>query len=183
MNINEYIKKCHELAVNNGWWEQLPENEPGRSEFIADKIDLIASEGAEMVEAMRGNRYADINGKGNDIFKGYSEKLAFKENIKDTFEDELADVFIRTCDIMGFYDTKYLDYGFDLTFSTKEMIRIIRLVSLAYNIEPQIDYLTFCRIIDFCLQIAKNENIDLENHVNMKLEYNKSRGIRHGKEF
>ena len=129
MDVSNYIKKCHTLAVQNGWWINLPHIEPDRSEFIADKIDLIAGEGAEMVEAIRRGKKADLVSYSNaqKSFKrqfgedAYSPDF-FKIFIKDSLADELADVFIKTCDIMGFCDiTEFVKVDKEIEKTKKAM--------------------------------------------------------------
>ena len=195
--INEYIKKCHEASKSNGW-SDLPESEPERSEWLADKIDLIASEGAEYIEGIRSGKSANIN-----LYLGtieMEEELSspsvflsikieiFERFIKDTQSDELADIFIRTCDLMGFNKYRYLEIKNISTFedeTTKEIIRNIRIMTLmtAQRSNNYSDGDVFRYVIDACIRIAENEDIDLEWHINAKLNYNTSRGIKHGKEF
>ena len=190
MNHNENIKKCHKAAIDNGWWDECPPNGPLRAPWIADKVDLIASEGAEAIEAIRSNRYADVKRFNENIeeFKSpeyfHNHKIfCFQSFIKDTFEDEITDIYIRACDLMGFYDQQYINYEFKDDMPTRLMIRIIRYVALEYSLKPQMDYLTFCRIMFFCERIAHNEGFNLQTHIDMKLQYNSTRGKKHGKEF
>ncbi len=186
--INKYIEKCHRLAKQAGWWSEIPESEPKRSEWLADKIDLIASEGAEMIEATRENRYTEIGMTIENLNNSTNGLEVFRDHIKDTFEDELADIFIRTCDLMGFYGVELdMSLGVYNNNCTRKEIRFIRIeaLELARGVisvnKHASDSLSY--IIYRCINIAKNENIDLKEHVEMKLEYNKSRGIKHGKEF
>lgn len=231
---NDNIKKCHEAAVQNGWWEDLPskvcidhdeekicknyisdEDAPTycklgpdrdhgeggniqcawRNEWLADKIDLISGEGAEAIEALRKGRRA-----GRDEFeqlKSYPKKDhdkwivdTFKWHIKDSFEDEVADIYIRTCDLMGFYGMKYDSVSSGGHYGRLELqIRNIRRVALDLAMDVEHDGKTpdngwdLSLILNTCIAIAQLENFDLQWHVDAKLQYNQTRGKKHGKEF
>ena len=95
--INEFIKECHSIAKEKGWWTQ----ERNDGELIA----LMHSELSEALEAMRNH------------------------GSKDAIAEELADCCIRIFDYCGARD------------------------------------------------------IDLENTLLKKIEYNKTRTYRHGKKF
>ncbi len=78
--LNELSKQCYENALKKGFWED--KNNTGH--YINSKLMLIVSELGEACEALRNDR-AGI------------EK-------KDTFEDEIADTFIRLFDLCGALD-------------------------------------------------------------------------------
>lgn len=66
------------------------------------RIALIHSEVSEMFEAYRKDRFCDTDAHKLDI--GIIDGTApfidfFEENVKDTFEDELADSIIRLLDL------------------------------------------------------------------------------------
>lgn len=88
----DYLKVAvNEHAVKNGFWDK-----PN----IPEKLMLIVSELSEALEADRTenrctrNMDAVLGWVGDDSFKEY-----FENNVKDTFEDELADAFIRLLDL------------------------------------------------------------------------------------
>ena len=147
----EIIKQANQVSTDKGFWEDydkmikkmkgLPKQfnnsdiERMKIAFYNEKISLIASELGEATEAMRNGKFFDGNKEGletmfslmkNDTFKF---QTAYMTHIKDTFENELADSFIRLCDL--------------------------------------------------CYKM----NIDIESFVKLKMEYNKTRGVKHGKKF
>ena len=99
MNINELSKECHEIALSKGWYD-------GRKRGIPELIMLIVTELSEAVEADRNGKYArhnrDLNLKLALKPENPQFKTDFKSFIKDTFEDEIADAFIRLFDMCGY---------------------------------------------------------------------------------
>lgn len=92
--LNAFCANTNEVIRGKGFWDdmhiamktmhQFGEHEiaqPVKDAFIAQKIALVQSEASEALEAMRHQKY----GIG----------------AKDTFEDEIADVFIRLADLCG----------------------------------------------------------------------------------
>lgn len=207
--IEYFIEKCHKLATENGWWDDLPELKNGehwnreRNSWIADKVELIENEAAEAVEALRDNKIADFSKYNEDLERrkitmrekgedGFN-KTSFKNIIKDTFEDEIADVFIRTCDIIGHFNysfdnelhigEKYIKEEFcfkDLRQSIRDIKWHVLTFSNAIH-ESQVEYPNnLSDIIITCIGIAGEQQFDLEKHVELKLKYNKTRGRMHG---
>jgi len=93
--INELAKEVNQNARNKGFFDS--------EKNIGEMLCLIHSEVSEALEADRkdifatGNIFA-VNGWTNDG----DFKASFKENVKDTFEDELADIMIRVMDLAAF---------------------------------------------------------------------------------
>lgn len=100
MELKELIKKVFEINKENGWHEEKHET--------PTYLMLIVSELAEAMEADRKNVYSsyflneneDINTIDNDL----KFKRGFESLVKDTFEDEIADVIIRCLDLCAMMD-------------------------------------------------------------------------------
>lgn len=93
MNIQQLCKDAHQNSVDHGFYDKVNQN-------VAEKLMLIVSELSEALEAHRCGRFADF--KRYDAFKKVDSSACnriFGQDIKDTFEDEIADVFIRLCDL------------------------------------------------------------------------------------
>jgi NTP pyrophosphatase (non-canonical NTP hydrolase) len=126
--MKKLISQAHGTAKANGFWD-TERNKP-------EMLMLIVSEAAEALEALRKNHYADksaVELLSDEFFArgGTKEEYAeiFRNSIKSSFEDELADVCIRLFDLCG------------------------------------------------------GLNIDLQNHIQLKMAYNSTRGYKHGKAF
>lgn len=135
-NLNELAKQYHERAKAKGFWDEPRET--------GTLLMLMVSELAEALEADRKGQYAKID-DAEFIIDGKTIRedldLAIKENdmvkfedifrtqVKDTFEDEIADTFIRLLDFIG------------------------------------------------------QRNIDIEKHIELKMQYNLTREYKHGKAY
>lgn len=129
-NLRDII---HQNAVNKGFWENPMS--------IKQAWLLIDTEIGESYEAYRCNRILASNNKGIMAWHFVSEKFisesydtkgknrVFEERVKDTFEDEIADVVIRILDFCGYYK--------DYIGSIDEYVRAV----LKYDDDEQLDYL------------------------------------------
>lgn len=121
MNIKQISEEIHAVNVNNGFWEDK------ETKNVGETLMLVVTELAEALEANRKGHYADKQGLERNEYLGF--KKNFEIHIKNSFEDELADVIIRMLDLCE---------GFE---------------------------------------------IDIETHIRLKLEYNKTREYKHGKKY
>ena len=175
MNLNELRDEAYSIAKANGWHEE----EHSDSHWLM----LIITEIAEAVQADRNGIYADV-----EAFRKYEETLDFKENfdrqIKNSMQDELADVVIRCLDLAGLR-------GIDFHYSDILLSEGVREVQapfpeLMYMACEEITYHGYklterlnelvAGIIAYCNQ----KGIDLEFFIRAKMEYNRLRGYKHG---
>lgn len=98
--INKLAKKVHQNAKSKGFFDD--------KKNIGEMLMLIVTEVAEACEADREDSFADWNNFNLELKAqqnaGHEDawKTAFDIHIKDTFEDELADIMIRVMDLAAF---------------------------------------------------------------------------------
>lgn len=107
---------------------------------------------------------------------------AFKCDIKDSVEDELADSCIRLLDLAGLkgYDLNIFDYGgsdtedySNMSF-TESIFRIC--VYITDNLYRAELFILLNEIFAFC----HDRNIDIFWHIEQKMKYNELRPFMHG---
>lgn len=153
------------------------------------KLMLIICEVSEAVEADREGRLAQQMPEDWQTLNDEDFKMTFLRNVKDSLQDELADVVIRMM------DSGYLD-------DTKEIVppdiftRIalfppvgkgLAFVEQAYHLVESIifgakvnDLVRACQIVFY---LARQLDIDLATHIRMKMRYNAMRPRLHGKAY
>jgi len=94
--INELSKKIHQNAIDKGFFE--------KEKNIGEMLCLIHSEVSEALEADRKNHYANVKcfEAFNDFDRPEHDAFSFESTIKNSFEDELADVMIRVMDLAAY---------------------------------------------------------------------------------
>ena len=109
MNIKETAQAIHAINKEKGFWDK-PRN-------TGELLMLVNSELAEALEADRHDRHCREFDK--KLYLRLLEenemprKLIFENQIKDTFEDEIADAVIRLFDLAE-------GMGIDLEFHIKQ---------------------------------------------------------------
>ena len=118
MNIQEISKEINANAHAKGFW--------GNGVDVQEKLMLIVSECSEAMEADRTDFYClkgeRNNGRPAGAFpEGHEHEFKeaeywFKEQVKDKFEDELADIAIRVFDLA-------FEMGIDLSWHIQQKVR------------------------------------------------------------
>lgn len=117
MEIKHLVENAHFISQNKGFWDIYDEEGLDSPQFdesrthqrthqrthLSQKLMLIVSEVSEAMEALRKNdvlSHGEVPHVANigdpEIFKDHFEGM-----VKNSFGDELADVFIRLGDLCG----------------------------------------------------------------------------------
>lgn len=96
MTIRELVDEAHDNARDKGFYDNPSE--------IGTLIALIHAELGEATEALRRGNVITLNTSMIDgiIIEDFCNNDYFVKYVKDTFEDELADVVIRVADLCGY---------------------------------------------------------------------------------
>ena len=199
---NELRDKVYEIAKAHGWHDKDYSDE----HFCM----LIVTEISEAINADRCNKHAGVKAYNFEMdyalhyLKLYGKRLdtyqkeKFEAHIKDTVEDELADVVIRLLDLSGLYEIDFnkMPEAFVINDNRLEEMMIADIKSMSmtefayrctfqtmkiceYDISPGFIETLLHYIYLYC----HCKHIDLEWHVNEKIRYNQTREYKHGKRY
>ena len=187
MNFTDYRDEAYRTAKEHGFHEQYHSDDHLKC--------LVISELMEAVEADRQGKRANIRafntrhvvGKGSScetLSYGYNFRLC----IKDTVEDELADACIRLFDLAGVR-------GIDIFFSgrraeeidpqkrfTENILTITRFISGGTGDHDDL-MIRISYGLSMIFTLAEDLGIDIQKHIELKMEYNSSRPHKHGKGY
>jgi len=205
MDIKKLIKDAHDNAVEKGFYDCPecggdgfvgPEDRHGiicptckgskinPNKNIGELLCLISGElTGEALESHRNGRFAELKAYESNI-KEFPEdqKHFYLYYMKDRFEDEISDVFIRLFDLCGYLRIGIKWNGADENTGNigQTLYRISRLLP-----SDKVAYMPFSyngffsAMINFC----KWQKIDIEKHITAKMAYNKTRPYKHGKKY
>lgn len=178
--LNSLIKPIFENAKRLGFHD----NKYSHEHWLA----MIITEASELVEADRKGHRANLI----EFFKALVDnktdnefKENFEANIKNSVEDEMADILIRILDVAGLYEKKidiseagYV-YPYESTTYTEFLFVLSRTATDPYFSEQSV----LNELTSLILTKAKEVNIDIFYFVELKIKYNKLRPKMHGKKY
>ena len=189
MDYNKLAIQAHEDAKANGWYEKV--------QPINTYLALIKSELYEAFDAFRGEKYCthpdlfilqeELNIFYDILEVSHKAEVVsdFKGNVKDTFEDEIADTAIRIFDFCGWYgielpEPKKIQTKVKGQFPS-DLIAIDKLITGLFDVtdKEQLN-IVMSAILGALESIAEVYEFDLEQHIALKMAYNKTRGHKHG---
>jgi len=173
---NELAKQIYQANKLKGWHE--------KERTFNELILLIKSEMYEAFESLRKGAFASsliVQQEYNSIKYGFFNPNAFKVSIKDTFEDEIADVAIRVLDMAAAKNINakiVKPIGLVKDLSLFSYFDIMTCECYVYCTELEVG-----KMLGWCIEVAKLYDFDLNAHISLKLAYNKTRPHKHGKLF
>lgn len=188
MDVKEFCNKAYQDAVQHGWHND-------RSLTNEHYIMLIITELSECIEADRKNLHANLKSFLEETEKvtldssGGKEFWAkqFHKYIKDSFEDELADVAIRAADLAGLRGVNLTDSSkdthVDLSYSNFSELCFYEVYVILSNYSHYGLSVTLSDILWFCMKLSELKCIDLSKHIELKMQYNKLRPYMNNKKY
>ena len=186
--VQELIKRAYSIAATHGFHEVDRSN--------AHWLMLVVSEIGEMVEADRKSRRVKLHGDDLDNTLRFNDFApTFELFVKDTLEDELADVVIRICDFLGtrhiepliLEETSTSDDWAKLWGKDSINEQCFGLTKIITRIDEDTSTDDISRLLGaslaWCFDFADFHKFDLLWHVENKLRYNESRKRLHGKKY
>ena len=181
LDLKKLAQHIHENAKSKGFYDNK-----GYIFFNNAQVFEIIKEVAEFHEAYKKGK----DGAGDWYLENPEEIGAspvFLACIKDTWQDELADIMIRLLDyaaFVGFELPQYKPTKTDQVLDNYELGSycldwVSKLTYMAY--EKDNSYMTesFYYVLDFATML----NCNLEWHIQAKMAYNATRERLHGKKF
>lgn len=195
-NVRRFVSGSYRTACMNGFHDE--------KYSVGHLLMLVISEVGEAVEADRkGVRYKECYGDKELSSQVDDVQYAvwFSHSVKDTLEDELADVAIRLFDFCGanglrfsrqdfeYYDEMMDEFSSQMSgkdFADRCFV-LCGLVTMCDDAEVQGDVcgLRACIACALCFLwcMCADMGIDICRHIRWKMRYNRSRGYLHGKRY
>ena len=184
-HMKELIKlqeEIHSVNRTNGFWELGSDHDRG------ERVMLIVTELSEALEAHR-KEHRTITNLSYEYQPSVEEWLHdFKTYVKNSVEDEMADVVIRLLDYCRGFNVPLLEreyrkestgnFGHDLLRLNWYCIEAYHGESTNWVSNKDWGY-ALAAILAFC----EWWKIPIQRHVEWKLDYNKTRGYKHGKSY
>lgn len=156
-------------------------------------LGLVMSEAGEAINADRKVKHADVKGYES---KEFQFSTLFEKYIKDSIEDEVADMVIRLLDFAGMkkYELAITQHEHDVAAHSISTIDKYTLSGFFFNLVGSlseafdIGFLatgvnnTICILAD-CFKKITNSDKDLWWFVDKKMAYNKIRPMLNGKKY
>lgn len=171
---------------------------------IETELMLIITEMAEAVQADRHNRHGSTEDYESEIQMGRDIPTAYKNSLEGTVESEFADIAIRILSLLGWMNSKspikinsnsVLADEYEIgriQYTIQNKIHRSNIATDLYRLNGKFSSFvdnessywfvskTLQNILMRTFAIAHNHNIDLMEHIKLKMQYNESRPYLHG---
>lgn len=184
-------KQAFESAKNKGFY-------PGTGTTF--QLMFIIVEMSEVLQADRKDRHGSIEDYESEIEMGRDIPTAYRNTLEGTVETEFADIAIRILSLFGsimdsekvylMEDEDLIDeyklaefiFGFDLV---EDLYRIIEKIGVCDLDDSPNWYLVkhLQEILVDIFAIAHSNNINLMEHIRLKMKYNETRPYLHGYKY
>jgi len=186
LDLNEFAKDVHAVSVEHGWWEGEENND------VDTKIALIHGEWSEALEEYRAGRPMvwRVCLESGDVCMGEScsewvdggcelDEMAHKP---EGIAVELVDGVIRILDLMAAKEMEFEQSGY-ICGGERTLPQLVAVLHYATAMSgPEDDdaasWLISC--IEAVREWLEERDVDMDEIMRLKHEYNKTRSYRHG---
>lgn len=191
LNLNEFAKEVHAVSVEHGWWEGKENND------VDTKIALIHAEWSEALEEYRAGRpmvWRECDEVGEDeaapwCIGGECECLEAGEccigamgSKPEGIAVELVDGVIRILDLMAAKDMDFAQAGYICSGkrTLPQLVAVLHYATAksAESESEMASWLISC--IEAVREWLEERDVDMDEILRLKHEYNKTRSYRHG---
>lgn len=186
--LNALKERAYKTAVEHGFHE---EEKPD-----AYWLGLVMSEAGEAINADRKGLHADAVLFNDDLAK-IPFMDSFEAHIKDSVEDEIADVVIRLFDFAGLkrYELSIAPTDHDVSINTLLVFEDLKLPGILFNVIGALSGAidegitkecvgTVIGILSDCFdKMTGGSDCDLWWFVKQKMKYNETRAMLNGKRY
>ena len=187
--LNRYAKDCHQRSVAKGFWDE--------PHTVGHSLMLAVGELHEAIEADRIGKWAKLSPEAvKNLRVSYDATFtqAFLWFVKDRVEDEIADAVIRLLDLLGYlldgrklqawqvscFDSVYGEDGIPPMLTDALMQIVATLCDADANCDTTNGILYAIKSLE---QLCDHLGIDLMAHIDLKMKYNATRPVLHGKKY
>lgn len=179
-NIIPLALYAHKQAEAKGFWEEKHHED--------HYLMLVVTELAEAVEADRKGIWAVLDPATLDRLErldGAVFNQEFIRTTKDTVEDEIADACIRLLDLIGSKATEDEEKRVIDVQPPSEMDPLTKTLFRVCNSIHDSKPIGYRTVVPLCLlrAVAERYEFDLMAHIRLKLKYNETRPVLHGKKY
>ena len=184
-------KQAYESAKNKGFYPCTG---------TTFHLMFIIVEMSEVLQADRKDRHGSIEDYESEIEMGRDIPTAYRNTLEGTVESEFADIAIRILSLLGsimdsekvylMEDEELIDeyklaefiFGFDLV---EDLYRLIEKIGVCDLDDSTNWYLVkhLQEILVDIFAIAQSNNINLMEHIMLKMKYNETRPYLHGYKY
>ena len=186
--LNALKDKAHTWAVEHGFYEEVKPD--------AFYLGLVMSEAGEAINADRKGKRANVVRFSEDMELGHPFKESFEKHIKDSVEDEIADIVIRLLDFSGLKGYTLLISEYSALPSTVIVNQFARnglsgtlfalIGALSDSLGDDTTEENVCIVINIfidCFKKITGRDYDLLWFVEQKMRYNDLRPRLNGKKY
>lgn len=187
-HIMRHQQYAFSTARNKGFWEQ------GEHRNKGEMVMLIITELSEMVEAHRADRIC-VDTDIKNLLKTATDNVdlsslntgkswfvgRFESHVKDTVQDEMADAVIRILDYTAGWNIKVYEREFRKHFTGNFAEDTLTLTDLCIKAFQNVSAFDWGYVLAAIFRFCSRYKIELDDHIVLKMMYNKERLAKHGK--